>query len=137
MRLAVAMLCAFVLGSCTANAVIDESPQVEFIEVPKTKIVHESAPPPEQVEVFPEACQQAVSYAYDIVHASEQLYNSGEAQIDILSDARLYLASGRNTKAIDERQRRLHGKTVANLLELEESYARYELAMEKCDARSN
>lgn len=122
---------AFLLGSCMGSRFATDSPP-EFIEVPKTKIEYRDPPPPEQVNVFPEACQEAVALADGIARSAEKLYGSGEEQLAILSDGRLYLAAKRNTEPIEMRQRRLHGRTIGDLYDLEEQFARYETAAKEC-----
>jgi hypothetical protein len=124
---------AFLLGSCMGSRfATDSSPDIVRLP-PKTEIVYRDPLPPEQVSIFPAACQAAVALADSMARAAEKLYASGEEQLTIISDGRLTLAAKKNMSEIEERQRRLHGKTIGHLYDLEESFARYETAMKECE----
>lgn len=125
----VALISGVVLGGAASSG--DSRP--EFVEITRTKIVKEPAPPPVEVEVFPEACQRAVDLAADMARSAEGIYASGEEQLDIYSDTRLAAAAGASTLEIETRQRRLHGKTVGDLFDLEQAFAAYDTATKECE----
>lgn len=128
---AVLVLLAFGIGSCFGGQLSEDSAP-EIIKVERTKILRESAPEPEKVPYVPDSCSEALALADEIVRNAEALFHSGEEQINILQDTRLVLAAGSNTTAVEDRQRRLHGRTVEYLLNLEEKFALYEQYVAEC-----
>jgi hypothetical protein len=124
---------AFVVGSIMGGVTSSDT-RAEFIEVPKTKVIHEPAPEPEKVPYIPEGCLDAVETAERLAISAEGIYASGEEQIAIVQDGRLYLAAQRNMSDIEERQRALHGETVGFLYELAKDLAVYEEEIKECKA---
>jgi len=114
------------LGNKTAT------PEVDFVEVPKTVTVTEEAPPPVEVAVFPESCQRALEYALRLERNGEKLFHAGDKQLAIFSDARLTLAAGGDLNAIENEQRRLRSSTVGSLYNMTEAFYQFELAYEEC-----
>lgn len=132
MRLVIVLALVFGVGSCVGAR--SGETKVEFIEVPRTKVVTAPAPEPETVSVVPESCLSVLEYARDIATAAEANYRLSDKQLDILSQARLLLAKGENTSAAELRQRDLMGDTVANLSDLEQAFFYYEKFDAECEA---
>jgi hypothetical protein len=124
---------ALVSGLILGGAVTDSDSPPDIIEVPRTKIIHDPAPPPEQVEVLSESCRYTLELGDRIVRSAEAIYNSGQEQLGIFSDVRLHMAQHRSTLDLETQQRRLHGKTVDNLYDLEQSFSLYEQARQECE----
>lgn len=129
-----ALIGGFSLGAINAS---DEPTKVDFIEVPRTKIIHEPAPDPVKVPTIPQSCLDALAYADDITRAAEAIYRSGQEQLQIIEDGRLTLIRGEPMIEIDRRQRDLHGKTVGDLYDLEEAFAMYDTAEQECEKQDD
>lgn len=127
----VLLLLVFGLGSCMGAQMT--TPEVEFVPITKTETVTEPAPPPVTKYVMPESCSAALKYAARMTTASENMYNRGRQQLDIISDVRSKLAVGGNTTDESNRQRDLSGLLVGDLSDLEAAAYRYEVALDKCE----
>ena len=112
---------------------------VEFIEVPKTKIVYKDPtpdpPPPTPIAQLPESCVYALVYAQKAVDNAEHIYHSGEEQIQIIGNARiaLYDESFPDLQLVQENQQKLSNSTVGYLADMEEALSTYETALKKCE----
>lgn len=116
-----------VIGKNTA------SPKVDFVRMPaKTKIVKEPAPPPVVKTEWPEACADALDYAYEIEVYANKIYDSGTKQLDIISQGRVAVSGNGDMSAVENRQRALQGITVGALGSLEKAFAAYDLANQEC-----
>lgn len=124
----------FVVGLLLGGAISEDDTRVEFIEIPRTKVVEGPAPPPIETVVVPESCIKAVALSRDIVDSARGLYRSGEEQVAIVQDGRLFLAAKRNMSEIEERQRKLFGDTTGYIYDLEVTFARYEKARKQCES---
>ena len=131
MRALVALVVAFVLGILVANAT--HTPEVDFVEVPKTKTVREPAPDPIEVTVVPEACIEAVKFAKEIADAAGRMYAYSDEQLAIISLARKTLADGGDLSVAENRQRDLQGDTVGDLYSVEEALYNFEMTYEECE----
>lgn len=118
------------MGSCVGQSAGET--KVEFIEVPRTEIVHEPAPAPEEVLVVPQACVKAIEYAFRIAEAAENNYQLSTRQLNIISDGRRALASGDNTSEVEVAQRQLQGDAVGNLYDLEVALERFDIVGPEC-----
>lgn len=127
------IILGFVLGSCmTAMHVSGQSTKTEFVRIPgKTKVIYEEKEGPTKY-VFPDSCLRAVELADVIVRNSEDMYDYGTEQLNIISDARMFLADNRDLAVIENRQRDLQGKMVGNLADAEEAFNEYQTAEPKC-----
>lgn len=121
----------FGLGGCLGNKMA--SPEVDIVEVERTRTVHEPAPPPEEVPVLPQSCLDALRYADTIANAASSMYDRGESQVDIISAAREALAGGEDLSTVENRQRRLSGHLVADLSDLSEALYRYQQSKKECE----
>ncbi len=132
----VCVLLAFGVGSCVGNST-DPTPKVEFVKITKTKIVTaEPEPAPPAQLVMPDSCVAALRYARQAAAASERMYQSGDTQLDLISDARKALADGSNValdlNAVEDRQRNLQGNAVGALSNLTEYLYSLERAQTEC-----
>jgi len=132
MKLAIVLLLVFGLGGCLGSKM--NSPDVEFVTITKTKTVTEPAPPAVEVEVVPESCITALRYAAQIADASSNIYNRGDEQLTIISEARSALAIGIEMSKAEARQRDLLGLLVGDLAKLSDATSRYETALKSCES---
>lgn len=131
MRLAIVLALVFGVGSCMGSRTNET--EIDYIEVPRTKIVEVPAEAPVSVAVMPEACASALEYGRSIAVAAELNYKLSDVQLDIISLTRSLLAQGKNTAPAEERQRDLQGDTVGNLSDLEESFYFFEKYRIECE----
>jgi hypothetical protein len=111
------------------------SPDVEFVKVPQTKIIYrDEDPPPVPEAQLSHECVQAVTYAKQIVDHAENIYLSGQKQLQIISRSReaFYTQNSNDLAQIQEDQQDLHGSTVGSLSDMEEALANYDLMAPKC-----
>jgi hypothetical protein len=130
----------FSIGLCTGWAMKPTSEErVEFIEVPHTTIVTETAEPePAPPAELGDACLAAIESADRVARQAEHVYDSGTDQLAIISDARIALFDQDTTElqAITTRQNRLHSSTVGNLAALEEALLAMHQALTTCKETS-
>jgi hypothetical protein len=134
--IAVAMI--FGIGACTGyNIQPQPEDHVEFIQVPHTVIVTETAKPdpqPVQPAELSDACLAAIKSADRVARHAESIFDSGTNQLAIISDARIALFDQDTTElqAITNRQNRLHSSTVGHLALMEESLLAMKRALQTC-----
>jgi len=122
---------AFGLGVAYGNS--NDTTKVDFIEVPRTKVVTKEVPG-ERVVVFPDACGEALSHAREVGAAGSALYRFSDEQLAIISDARIALASGTDLATVENKQRSLQSKTIGDLEDLVTSLDRLNREREECEA---
>ena len=108
---------------------------VEFIEVPHTKIIYRDAEtPPTPVAQLPESCVLALSMAQDIAANAEHIYHSGEEQQQIITDTRIaiYDVNLQTLTTQQEAQQKLSGSLVGYLADMEEDLSTYETTFKNC-----
>lgn len=110
------------------------SPGVEFVEIPKTKVVHEEAPPPEKVEVVPESCLLAMDLAKQLYNEASDMYSLGDEQIDIMSEGRKAAVVGEGFSDVEMLMRDLQSDNIENLSDLSELLYDFEQQSEECNA---
>lgn len=110
------------------------TPEVDFVEVPRTKIIREKAPPPVEIEVVSEACLEAIKWAGRIYNEANGMYDRGRLQLEINSEARRVRVSGGSYQEVDQKQRDLNGRNLENLSDMTEAFTRYSRAKKECNA---
>lgn len=131
-RALIALCLVFGIGGCLGNKMA--SPEVEFVKITKTKVVTETPEPIRiETEVIPEGCMSALKYAADMTRAAEKMYVRGDRQLEIISEARMKLASSVELAEVARSQRDLHGLLVDDLSAMTEAQYRYEVSLKKCE----
>jgi hypothetical protein len=120
----------FAVGVSTGAKTV--TPEVDFVEIPRTKIIHEEAPPPEEVEVVPESCLDALRYAEQLQVAADHMYDRGEAQKQIIKDVLIAIEMGTPLKDLMHEQRQLEEDLVGDLYDMSVTVPKYEEARKEC-----
>lgn len=110
------------------------SPGVEFVEIPKTKVIHEEAPPPEKVTVVPESCLQAMELGDQLADEASDMYSHGDEQIHIMSEGRMAAVRGEGFTEVEELMRDLQSDNIQNLSDLSDLLYDFETQSEECNA---
>lgn len=129
---AIALLGVFMLGGCLGSKTTET--KVDFVEVPKTKIIHEEAPPPEVHTVYktPDSCTMAAELTTDVSKAANELYNQGDEQLDIMSDGRVAAWKGTGFSEVENAQRDLMSDTIETLSKMQQDQTELDRALAKC-----
>lgn len=133
------LIIAVVFFMWTGGAFIDETashdpPQVRTITETKTV---EVPGPTKTVTIrteLPESCKQSFQLAEAILDAAAKVDNKGSEQMNIVSDARVAIASQDTNQiiAVEDRQSKLLSATGGAILRLTELQLEFESARTQC-----
>ncbi len=114
MKLLIGAVILFSVGVLMGHNTAD--PEVDRVEVPKTKVIHETVTAPSQPHL-PESCRQVIELAEDIDRAATDLDSYTVRQLDIFEEARIAINSGPGaTTEVDEKQRELQAESAETVL---------------------